>query len=420
MKKIVYLFNVCCLLFAFSGLGSCVVQQDEEVFESGKTYPVTLKVVTRSANDANSSDEETMNTLTLFFVDANNKVEEIYTKEYGALFQEEETVSVDLTAGAKKVYGFSNLFPAALSSVQKGDVMPLIDEATQLISNGYTIDAAAGRYLPMSNKININVANTSGQVFTMELIRLVSKIQLMITNETGGNVTLENIKIQPLTNSSVYLFPHSDAGGNSVLPSGTTTESYTHALGSIVLTDGASKTDFTPFYVNESATVSGDWFQIILFTKRNGAAEETRMALTQIGVLNRNDFLKLPLVLTDYKLNLGVMSYPPIGGYPAAVSSHSDGYHCVFAGGGPFIITPELIKISDGSVVPVADADWTFSYTDVSPSMFEVPPVLKNGEITGTIKLLATGKVLCTVSAAIKTPDNMTRLISYKVYIIQN
>lgn len=145
-----------------------------------------------------------------------------------------------------------------------------------------------------------------------------------------------------------------------------------------------------------------------------------RMSLTSLSYLNRNDYLPLDIILTDYKLDVEVMSYPPIGGYPASVTTNADGYHCMFPGGGPFIIIPKLKKLSDGSTIPLTDSDWTFTFTDASTTIFDKVPALKDGEIKGSLKSSATGVALCNISVNVQTSASVTRTLSYKMYISQN
>lgn len=405
-------------------LPSCIGEGEQNTPDTEKSvYQITYRISTRSSSDLNASDDEMMKTILLFIVDANNTIEKKIVETLPVTKQQHE-ISVQLTSGAKTVYGFSNLSAENITkaglNVGEGATMPNLSSATATIANGYTINATAGNYLPMSNKTTFTVAKISGQTFSMELIRMVCKMKLNFKNETGHTVALKNIILSPVTTSPVYLLPRSDGQTPPELPGSTTTGNYTYAFsGFSSFIDGGKLNDYI-FYFNESQVSDNGWFKLMLNTLRDGVTDEIRMSLTNLSSLNRNDYLPLDIILTDYKLELGVMSYPPIGGYPASVTTKTDGYHCIFPGGGPFIITPKLIKISDNSIIPVTDADWNFSYTDASTTIFDKAPMLKNGEIKGTIKSSASGTVLCTVSVNVITSANVTRMLSYKVYISQN
>ena len=225
--------------------------------------------------------------------------------------------------------------------------------------------------------------------------------------------------ISPLTTSSVYLLPRNVS--EPVFPATYSQGDFSSGFGAgYVFADGGQLEYIT--YVNESKITGTGWFRIGLTTLTgNGNVSEERISLTNLTYINRNDYLDIPIILTDYKLEIDVVSYPPIGGYPPSVVYNGDAWHITFAGGGPFQLTPRLIQLSDGTEVTMTDSDWTFSYTDNSISgFFEESPVLKNGEIFGIIKATATGSVLFTLSANITTSTGIQRVISYKIYINQN
>jgi hypothetical protein len=384
------------------------------------TYSVKCNVGLRSGGEYDS-ENEMMKTLLIFFVDSDNKIEKKVELTLPATKQQ-IAFEVQLIAGQKTVYGFSDLSNAAISSaglnIAEGATMPDLTNATIAIANGFEIDITGGNYLPMSNKTIFTVIKAPGQSFSMDLIRMVCKVKLNFKNETGHTIAIKNIILGPLTTSSVYLMPRSDGQTAPQLPTGTTAGQYTYTFtSSPSFIDGGELNDYT-FYINESQTADNEWFKLTLNTQRDGLSDEVRMSLTNLTYLNRNDYLPLNIILTDYKLELEVISYSPIGGYPASVTTAADGYHCSFPGGGPFIIIPKLLKYSDGS--EITGSVWSFTYTDNATSIFDKNPVLKNGEIIGTLKSTSTGSALCTISVNVITSTSITRTISYKVFISQN
>ena len=225
--------------------------------------------------------------------------------------------------------------------------------------------------------------------------------------------------LSPVTTSPVYLLPRSDGEVPPQFPSGKTFSDYTYTfIGTPSFSDKNELNDFS-FYFNESQVSDNGWFKLTLNTLREGVTDEMRMSITNLSYLNRNDYLPLDIILTDYKLELEVRSYPPIGGYPAAVTTTSDGYHCTFPGGGSFVIIPKLVNLSTGASVVVSDADWTFTYTDLD-AVFNEPPSLKDGEIKGTLNSLGSGEALCTISVQVLSSESILRTLSYKIYIGQN
>lgn len=424
MKKILFkslFLYLLPIVFLFAACSS----DNDNTDEGGDTnvpYKVIYKISALRSSDANASDDEMMKSIFLIIVKSDGTIEEIADIDLPST-QEEHIVEMQLTPGKKIVYGFANLSDAmktqaGLSTLTVGNTMPDLSAATLTIANGYTIDEAANQYLPMSNSTSFTVANISGQLFNLELIRIVSKVKFTFKNESGENITLKQLVMSTLTTSPVYLMPrNTDA---PVFPSGATQGNYSYTFGSGYTFSDGGQLEYTT-YINESTITGTGWFQIRLITETGtGGTSEERIALTDLRFINRNDYLNLPIILTDYKLEIDVRSYPPIGGYPASVVYKNDAYHITFSGGGPFVIVPKLIQLSDNTEVTVADSDWSFTYTDTSPSFFEELPILEDGEIHGIINPSSTGSILVTLSAQVTTSTGVQRTVSYKIYINQN
>nr|WP_321373032.1 hypothetical protein [uncultured Bacteroides sp.] len=420
MKKQNYISVLSLLILLI--LCSCIEDDNlTTTVKSGEeTYSVTYRISTRSSSDANASDNEMMKSILLFVVNANNKIEKKVTETFQEMKKLYE-IKIQLTPGTKTVYGFSNLSAsnlteAGLANLEIGNTMPDLTNSALTIANGFTIDAISGNYLPMSNKTTFTVTNIANQSFNMELIRMLCKMKLNFKNESGHSITLKDIVLSPVTTSAIYLLPRSNGLTAPALPVTKTTGNYTYTFNSSSsFADKAELKDYI-FYFNESQVNNNGWFKLTL-NAINGTDNEVRMSLTDLTFINRNDYLPLNIILTDYKLELDLKSYPPIGGYAAAVSTTTDGYRCTFPGGGPFVITPKLVQLSSNSVI--TDANWSFTYTDAS-SIFDKVPTLNNGEIKGTLKSSATGTALCTISVNVSTSENITRMLSYRVYISQN
>lgn len=426
MNKIFFPKMLLCFLSLAFLFCACSGDDEDPGNNGGKDntpYKVTYKVSSLRSADVNATAEEMMKSILLIIVKSDGTIENIENVNL-PVTQEEYVIEMLLTQGSKSVYGFANLTDnmktqAGLSSLLVGSTMPDLSEAALTIQNGYTIDESNNEYLPMSNYTGITVSAVNGQSFSLELIRLVSKVRLRFTNESGESIILGQLTITPLTTSSVYLLPRNV--NEPVFPATYSQGDFSSNFGAgYAFADGEQLEYIT--YVNESIITGTGWFRIGLTTLTgNGSVSEERIALTNLTYINRNDYLDIPIILTDYKLEIDVVSYPPIGGYPPSVVYNGDAYHITFAGGGPFQLTPRLIQLSDNTEVTMTDSDWTFSYVDDTiPGFFEESPVLKSGEIYGVIKATATGSVLFTLSANITTSAGIQRMISYKIYINQN
>ncbi len=411
-------------LFSLLLQSACTSDADLPHSVQAEGIPCTIeyRLSTPRVDDPYATDAEMMKTILIIVVQADGTIESL--EEITLPQTEAEYVAeLEVTSGKKRIYGFSNLTDAMraeanLASLSVGSIMPDLSGSTLTLPNGYEIDETAERYLPMSNYTDITVSSVSGQTFRLELIRMICKVKFTFTNESGGDLTLNQLIFTPLTTSSVYLLPaDSDA---PVFPAGRTEGDYTHTFGPEYMFADGEELVYTT-YINESTLSGSGWFQILLTTQTGtGTLSEERMALTELSSLYRNDYLNIPLILSDYKLELDVRSYPPIGGYPAEVVEEGDAYHITFSGGGPFVIVPHLIQLSTGTEVTMSDSDWTYTYTDTTPGFFDEEPLLKDGEIYGVIQTTATGSVLFTLSAQITTSAGMQRTITYKIYLIQN
>lgn len=394
--------------------------------ENVLTYPVTFTIKTRSASDIYASDEEMMHIIDLYIVNnLDSKIEKIIHLQFTAL-TEEHKESLKLTTGRKIVYGFANLSSAqktdiGLDGLAESNVMPDLSSADCTLSNGFSIITTSGseQYLPMSNSSTFNVTNTSGQAFNLELVRLLCKIKLTFRNESGYKLAIKDFSLSPFTSSAIYALPR-NTQGKPVFPGVLSQAIYNQTLSPEPSLENNESVEYNA-YLNETSVSDDGFLKLNVTTVKDGSIINVyRMSLTNLNYLNRNDYLPLTVILSDYKLALEVRSYPPIGGYATSVSTGTDEYYINFTGGGPFVIIPKLTKISDGSVVTLANSDITFTYTDATTTIFDTPPTLSNAEITGVLKTTGTGKALCNVSLNILTGSGITRILTYKVYISLN
>lgn len=389
----------------------------EEDLDDTTTYPVTCEINTRGTEEEGNVYEN-MHSVLLFVINMDGKVEAKIEKELGTTnvtkIEYEETV--ELTSGEKTLYGFANLTSsmrrdAGIDALKKGDTFPVnIGDATCNTN-------ARESNIPMSNKKGIVVTKLPGQKFSIELIRLMCRIDLKITNETGYEIQLENFITAPVTPlaAPVYLMQRLTIDGVCELPIGTTPESITWSMTAPTNISLPRK-----IYLNESAVLNGGWFtfQLNTINRDNGDKREDRFTISNTRFINRNDILPINITLVDYKLQLDVMSYPPIGGYPSVeIPMQDKEYYAHFPGGGPFIITPKLSKYSTGEAVTTG-VEWKMEVTG-DTDIFDVQPVLKDGEIIGTLKYapMNVKKALCTVNAEIEAPVGIKRILTYKVYI---
>lgn len=423
-----------CLITACEGQ-----DEDSQGTDDTITYAVNFEIGTQAETNTratvdnptnNAEQAESMKSVLLVVVKADNTIEAIIEEDFGdtdakTAYQE----IAELTAGPKTLYGFANLTAEMLNEA-------ILDNNSLTV--GSTFPAAVadalcntagrnGNYIPMSNKQEITVTKLPGQKYIIELIRLMCKITFTVKNESGYGIELRQIVTNPVTtlDSPVYLLPHTGTDGNCELPGGANTDSIVWAwpgatagtTGQTLATGGTSG-EFT-VYLNESKVANDGWFTFQLNTLREGELNYDRFSISNTQALNRNDHLPVNITLTGYRLRLDVLSYPPIGGYPSVeVPMKDKEYYAHFPGGGPFIITPKLSKYSDGTEV-TKDVEWSMVVTG-DTEIFDVQPKWENNELIGTLKYAEQNgkRALCTLTATVKeTGTEINRVLTYKVYI---
>lgn len=280
---------------------------------------------------------------------------------------EKDQVFVKLKTGATTFYSFANIKPEEIglnASTSVGQQLPDgFDEKTyqmdgnsqlfrQLMSpefpNGY----------PMSNKQMVNITDNQ-QVINLEVIRMVAKVQLSITNATDHDIVLKSITLSDVTqngNQNIKLLPNVDLANKLKgvnLADGVAKETITlEADDNNGITIGEGATQKAYFYMNESLVDKGAdggnrYFILSLTTvdEATGTTSNNRYAMLSWNEIRRNDYLKIPIKLEDYQIRWQVEAFSPIGVLPKVMDdgkklSLDFGYY------GEFHIKPEVIKLS--------------------------------------------------------------------------
>ncbi len=321
----------------------------------------------------------------------NGKIEKIITsdlKSLGVTEVEKDQVFVELNKGETTFYSFANLKLSeiglnAVTSV--GQNLPAdFDEKTyqmngnsQLFRQLMTPDLSDG--YPMSNKQVVNITDNQ-QVINLEVIRMVAKVQLSITNATDHAINLKTITLSDVTlngNQNIKLLPNVDSANE---------------LKGVNLADGAAKGAITLtaaenngitiearakqtacFYMNESLVDKGAdggnrYFVLSLATEdaATGATSNHRYAMLSWNEIRRNDYLKIPIKLEDYQIRWKVEAFSPIGVLPK-VTDDGENLSLDFGYYGEFHIKPEVIKLSRTGSQTLPGIEWQMG-TDATGS----------------------------------------------------
>ena len=322
----------------------------------------------------------------------NGKIEKIITsdlKSLGVTEVEKDQVFVELNKGETTFYSFANLKLSEIgldASTSVGKPLPDgFDEKTyqmdgncQLFHQLMTPDFQNG--YPMSNKQVVNITTTNQQVINLEVIRMVAKVQLSITNATDHPINLKTITLSDVTqngNQNIKLLPNVDSNNqlqgvnlaNSV-KKGTITLTAAENDG---ITIEAKSSQAACFYMNESlvdkGTDDGNRYFILSLTTEDagtGAITNHRYAMLSWNEIRRNDYLKIPIKLEDYQIRWKVEAFSPIGVLPK-VTDDGENLSLDFGYYGEFHIKPEVIKLSRTGSQTLSVSEWQMG-TDATGS----------------------------------------------------
>lgn len=320
----------------------------------------------------------------------NGTIEKIITSDLksGVTEVEKDQVFVELNKGETTFYSFANIKPEDIgldASTSVGQQLPAdFDEQT------YQMDGNCQRFhqlmtpdfqngYPMSNKQTVDVVDNQ-QVINLEVIRMMAKVQLSITNATDHAINLKTITLSDVTlngKQNIKLLPNVDSANELKgvnLPDGV-------AKGTITLTaaenDGITieerATQTACFYMNESLVDKGEdggnrYFILSLTTvdAATGATSNHRYAMLSWNEIRRNDYLKIPIKLEDYQIRWTVEAFSPIGVLPK-VTDDGENLSLDFGYYGEFHIKPEVIKLSRTGSQALSVSEWQMG-TDATGS----------------------------------------------------
>ena len=382
-------------------------------------------------------------------------------------YKQSATITSDaLTAGDYYIYATANYADGySVGSTVNPD-------ATASFYNGYS---ATGTTLfgdvnpiPMTGKLTTDpggstmktvtiAAGETKDAGTITVWRVLSKLQFYFTNEATEQIKIYGIEVEPInTNASnqglVYLFSKDDltstanlpvsGTGTVTLPSGVANGKVKHPLATpsdplLTLTakGGTKTTGDLFFYVNETNgtfTMTDNEISLRFKVKRGAATEdELRYGLTTrygdgstgqdgFNVIRRNDWIHIPIVITDWQYRIEPLAFVPIAGYPPATVS-SDGLTATYSTGGMIALQPFIRKKTDTGYttwldfgnpeVTFVSISWKNSDgTDQSgPECIVKTPFIYdsvNKYIVGELSDSKTGKTTVTINVDLgKTPD---------------
>ena len=319
-----------------------------------RSYSTSDGVTRASWVDTNAAREGEMMHNCFVVIVQNGKIQSIVQRDFT---EEVEQTSLKAKAelGNATFYSFANITPAELGITMTTTPAEIESKYYKVEGNTQTLSAKG---IPMSNKQTVNITSKKQQV-DLEVIRMMAKVELNFTNDTGYDLSIKSVKLTDITDNAannVSLLPMKDASGNVVpnINDAATYKDYTVSIG------GTSGTQVknggtlqTTFYVNESVARNPKYFVLIINTDKGTVTN--RIAMTEWSKIARNDYLVIPVKLVDYRIELEPQVFTAIGVIPE-LKYEKDRITATFKSYGEFHLKLHVIKRSDNTELN----NWTF------------------------------------------------------------
>ena len=396
------------LLLALSLLPACSDDEGGGVIEEEQLYKLTIALNTSTsytpvtkadrpdwAVEADVYERRIEKCWIVLFNTEGTCVASVNTSNFipeGAEDKNEQLVSqtsVELPAGTYTGYAFANLnnltedskdiitlLEGELTNITKDKLnttVSLIDAKTN-----FTL-AKGGKSIPMSSyETNITVQENTENTARIVLFRMIGKVEITITDQTNdeGTKTLKSLSMGNFRNGPINLLPYSE--GQITLNNITPTDQelikpkfpekaestpYTHTVvedGNDEISKYSEKPCTYTFYAFETGTESNIDATLSISIGVNDRPVSVKP--TDFSFMRRNDWLKIPIVLTNIESYIRFTNMRmPIGGLPKEiVYGEGDGYQILVDAvrdvnadyAGPIKIEVEIKSINNGAITP--------------------------------------------------------------------
>lgn len=319
-----------------------------------RSYSTSDGVTRASWVDTNAAPEGEMMHNCFVVIVQNGKIQDIVVKNDFTEEVEQTNLKAKAELGSATFYSFANITPEELGITTTTTPAEIESKYYKVEGNTQTLSTKG---IPMSNKQTVNITSKKQQV-DLEVIRMMAKVELNFTNDTGYDLSIKSVKLTDITNNvanNVSLLPKIEGG--VVVPNinpAASASDYTVNIG------GTSGTQVknggtlqTTFYVNESVARNPKYFVLSINTDKGTVTN--RIAMTEWSKIARNDYLVIPVKLVDYRIELEPQVFTAIGVIPE-LSYSVDRITATFKSYGEFHLKLHVIKRSDNTELN----NWTF------------------------------------------------------------
>lgn len=442
MKIYTTIITLLALLF----MAACSNDIDTSTSDEGGQAIVDIHLSARSerpagpasrAVDVNAADEEMMKNYVIIIAQGND-IKRILTKENLSNAESDEYAGVHLDEGTYTFYSFANISLADLGLEATSTTLPAdFDNKSFAVSGNQNTISGFPKGIPMSNKQTIPVEKKATEV-DLEVVRMVAKMQLNLTNVTGSDIKVTKVQLSDITDNgtstapNLYLLPTDKVEGVSCTPHlATTATSSTYSYDvpeqQQTVKSGKGTTSLT-FYLNESQAHDPSQFELTLTTQgADGTTEKNRYAILNWTEIGRNDYRVIPITLDDYKLTFDVQYFTAIGVLPPTVTDDGQTLDLDFSYYGDIHLVPKIKRWSDdsdvtSSVKPTYATDcWTLVTGTNPKGFFATAPYWNstNNWVEASLGFTegssAVYRLQCTINKADGTTETLTRNVRFKM-----
>ena len=319
-----------------------------------RSYSTSDGVTRASWVDTNAALEGEMMHNCFVVIVQDGKIQSIVQRDFTEEV-EKTNLKAKVELGNATFYSFANITPAELGITMTTTPAEIESKYYNVEGNTQTL---SDKGIPMSNKQTVDITDKKQSV-DLEVIRMMAKVELNFTNDTGYDLSIKSVKLTDITDNAannVSLLPMKDASGNVVpnINDAATYKDYTVSIG------GTSGTQVknggtlqTTFYVNESVARNPKYFVLSINTDKGTVTN--RIAMTEWSKIARNDYLVIPVKLVDYRIELEPQVFTAIGVIPE-LKYDGDRITATFKSYGEFHLKLHVIKRSDNTELN----NWTF------------------------------------------------------------
>lgn len=345
----------------------------DEMAHVSLTIDTGAGLLTKAGDDSNAKEGEFIHTLCILIVNQEGKIEQKLLPNLtdNEVAKEGNLTSwtsgtFDITTGEKRIYAFANWETAnspkwnAIIGKKVGDTLAKkdLDISVDAASN---IDIEQGKYIPMSGKAEAKMHATGGtQSYTVELVRLASRVEISFENREVYEISLSNMTIGTFADK-VSLFED-----GTVRVANNMTKELIDATG-LSIENNKSK----PFsiYVNETTGDDSAPFTISVTIVAQGKNKSETVTLNR-NSLDRNSIYPISLVYSQYELHLKVTAQiAPIGVLPITV----------YDSGNKELVNQFIIKLPEGCMFTMEASLHDNEGQEINGSTFTWIPEDKGG-----------------------------------------